>query len=65
MIKITETKKMGYFEYTPLADEAIKNFKNVKTVRVYKGIVFVQMCSFHFFTQLLQRKTNISIHFKL
>lgn len=65
MVLITETKKMGYFEYTPLADKAIQNFKNVGTVRVFKNMVFIQNCSFHFFIELLKRETPITIQYKL
>lgn len=65
MITIIEGDKISYFDYTPKADKAIKNFASAKTVRIFKGKVFIQQISFHFFCELLRRETPVKLIYNL
>lgn len=58
MITIENHKNLSFFKYNKLSDKAIKNFKSIGTVRIFKGIVFVQRVSFPFFLDLLMRDTK-------
>lgn len=58
MIIIENRKNLSFFKYNRLSEKAIQNFKAVGTVRVFKGIVFVQKISFPFFLDLLIQETK-------
>jgi hypothetical protein len=65
-IKIINRKKKGsklYFcDYNPILDEAINNFKEAKTVKVIKNIVFIEQISLGYFTEILSKnKISFSV----
>jgi hypothetical protein len=48
-----KNKNIYFCNYNPLLDKAISNFKNAKTVKVIKGICYIQAISLSYFTEML------------
>lgn len=60
--RIRNNKNLYFCKYSPLLDKAIDNFKEAKTVKVFKGIVFINFISLGYFTEILSnQKINFSV----
>ena len=63
MIRIHDCREsLMYMKYHPSLDEAIENFKDAKTVKVYKGNVYVQDLSKIYFIEIL---LDMNVKFEL
>lgn len=60
--RIKRNKNIFFCNYSPALDEAINNFKEAKTIKVIKGICYIQHISLGYFTEILSRnKVNFSV----
>ncbi|MCA6367617.1 MAG: hypothetical protein IM631_12800 [Cytophagales bacterium] len=60
--RIKSNKKLYFCQYSPLLDSAIANFKSARTVKVLKGICYIQFVSLGYFTEILSRdKVKFSV----
>lgn len=51
-----KNKNLVYAEHVPAMDNIIDYWKGIGTVRVFKGHVFIQWISFHYFKELMIRE---------
>lgn len=54
--RIKSNKNLYFCQYSPLLDAAIANFKIAKTVKVIKGVCYIQFVSLGYFTEILSRE---------
>lgn len=60
--RIKKNKNLYFCTYNPLLDEAINNFKDAKTIKVFKGICYIHFISLGYFTEILSRnKVSFSV----
>lgn len=51
--RFKKNRNLFFCTYSPLLEPAIKNFTVAKTVKVFKGICYIQAVSVAYFTEIL------------
>lgn len=60
--RINKNKNLYFCDYSKQLDEAINNFSQAKTVRIYKNTCYIHFTSLGYFTEILSRNNvNFSV----
>lgn len=54
-------RTISYMDYIKSADSAIENFREARTVKVFKGKIYIMYESLSYFTEILRKSTTFQI----